>query len=66
MWQWEEVNLVPSMKEGHTSEYKLIKTKDLNINASPASSCSSPAGIYLAQDPGVWAHCEYERGGGRG
>ena len=54
------------MKEGHTSEYKLIKTKDLNINNTPASSCSSPAGIYLAQGPGVWAHCEYERGGGRG
>ena len=53
------------MKEGHTSEYKLIKTKDLNINTTPASSWSSPAGIYLAQGPGVWAHCEYERGGGR-
>ena len=54
------------MKEGHTSEYKLIKTKDLDINITPASSWSSPAGIYLAQGPGVWAHCEYERGGGRG
>ena len=53
------------MKEGHTSEYKLIKTKDLDINNTPASSWSSPAGIYLAQGPGVWAHCEYERGGGR-
>ena len=41
------------MKEGHTSEYKLIKTKDLDINNTPASSCSSPAGIYLAQGPGV-------------